>query len=221
MKAKRRFLIIILLFVSNIATFFISRSLYKNKKPEIVIAKQEIIPYVLDSTRYIGPVDATVSVLEFSDFDCPYSQKTHSEIQQLLQTYSNKVKYAFINLPLSLEPYKVNRAKAVIAASKQGKALEMKNILFKNPYEPDFECSDEFMIEEMCLLAQKLDLDSDVFKKDLQSSEIESILKEDLEQMTVFDIKSSPSVLINGYRIRGTKPASVYRSIINYLLKRS
>jgi len=154
-----------------------------------------------------GPKSAKVTVVAFSDFQCPFCSKGKDIIDQLVKMYPNDVKVAFKNLPLDFHPQALPAAKAAYAAGKQGKFWEMHDLLFDNQK----SLADGFYEES----AKKLGLDMDKFKKDLNAPETEAAIKADAAQAKALNVQGTPNFFVNGVNLRGAYPIEEFKKIVD------
>ena len=140
-----------------------------------------------------GPQEAKATLVEFSDFQCPYSQRAQPVIQQLVEAFPNDLRHVYKNFPLSFHKQALPAAKACLAAGLQGKFWEMHNLLYENPKsleEQDFKAH-----------AQKLGLDQARFEKDLQSDALMQKVQADLEEARKAEVRGTPTLYLNGKRV--------------------
>ena len=158
-----------------------------------------------------GPANAKVTIIEFSDFQCPYCTRGKDTMDQVLKAYPNDVKVVFKNLPLPFHQQALPAAKAALAAHKQGKFWEMHDELFANQQalKPEFYEA----------TAKKLGLDVEKFKKDLTDPEIEKQINEDKELAAKNDIQGTPGFFVNGVAVKGAYPLDHFKTIIDRWLK--
>jgi protein-disulfide isomerase len=96
------------------------------------------VPKTMDIGKALvkGPAGAKVTIVEFSDFQCPYCQKGYQTVTQLLKDYNGRIKFVYKNFPLTqLHPYAEPAAEAFECAKDQGKGWEMHDLLFENQQE--------------------------------------------------------------------------------------
>ena len=158
-----------------------------------------------------GPKDAKVTVIEFSDFQCPYCVRGKETMDQLLKAYPNDVKLVFKNLPLGFHQQAVPAAKAALAAGKQGKFWEMHDELFANQQKLNGALYEE--------LAKKLELDVAKFKKDMEDPEIAKQIEDDKKIAAANDIQGTPGFFVNGVAVRGAYPLEHFKTIVDRWLK--
>lgn len=146
----------------------------------------------VDNSPVKGNPEAKVTIVEFSDFQCPYSQRFHPAVAETLKSYPQDVKYILKNFPLQFHPNARPAAKAALAAREQGKYWEMTELLFAHGKELS-----EGKYKE---LAGQLGLDVKKFMKDYQEkdAEWERLITEDMATAAKIDVRGTPTFYING-----------------------
>jgi len=142
-----------------------------------------------------GPVEAPVTIVEWSDFECPYCSKVGPTIKDVLKEYGDDVRFIFKHNPLSFHKKALLAAEASIEAQKQGKFWEYHDKLFENQRALERENLDSY--------AEELGLDMAQFKAALDGR----VHKERalLEQADAGEVKASgtPAFFINGRKLKG------------------
>lgn len=154
-----------------------------------------------------GPETAKVTIIEFSDFQCPYCTRGKQTMDEIAKMYPNDVKIVFKHLPLPFHDQAMPAAKASMAAHKQGKFFEMHDELFANQQklgQPFFEEA-----------AKKLGLDLEKFKKDMSDPEIEKGIKADMALAEKHEIRGTPGFFVNGVAVKGAYPPEHFKMIID------
>ena len=159
-----------------------------------------------------GPKNAKVTIIEFSDFECPYCSKGNKTMDAILKKYPNDVKLAFKNLPLSFHKNARPAAKAALAAGKQGKFWEMHDLLFANQRSLN---ADFYKAK-----AEELGLDMAKFEKDMKSAEIDQQIKDDEAIAKKHGITGTPGFIVNGVMVRGAYPEDHFVKIIDRWLNK-
>ncbi len=136
-----------------------------------------------------GAADAPVTMVLFTDFECPYCKKIEPLITKVLEKNPDTVKLVFKNMPLSFHKFADKAARAALAAEKQGKFWEFKHKLFSNP-----KLSDAVIDE----IAKQLELDLEMWKADMNSSAIKQKVARDIQQAQQAGVSGTPTVFING-----------------------
>ncbi len=140
---------------------------------------------------YEGPDKAKITIVEYSDLQCPYCAQTAPILDSVARTYPNDVKLVFKNFPLSFHPQSRPAAAAAIAAGKQGKFFE-----FRFRVAPHFrELNDSIYLA----VAKDLHLDMARFKKEMvMSPEVNGILEQDIELGRKLGVEGTPTIFVNG-----------------------
>ncbi|RIL10670.1 MAG: disulfide bond formation protein DsbA [Proteobacteria bacterium] len=157
-----------------------------------------------------GPSDAKITIVEFSDFQCPYCKRGMDTMEEVLKAYPKDVKLVFKHLPLPFHKEAMPAAKASYAAGKQGKFWEMHDALFIN----QDKLTADFYVEQ----AKTLGLNVDQFKKDMGSPEAEAAVKADKEIAEKNGIQGTPAFFVNGVGVRGAYPLDHFKKVIERLM---
>ncbi len=144
-----------------------------------------------------GPKDAPVVMVEYSDFECPYSNKVQSAIDKVMARFPDKVRHVYKNFPLSFHRNARSAAKAALAAGEQGKFWEMHELIYEN--------SRSLSEKKYKQFAEKLGLDMDKFMKDYNSDEIDRQVEQDFREGQQVGVSSTPTVFVNGVMIKGAQ----------------
>ncbi len=159
-----------------------------------------------------GPKDAKITIIEFSDFQCPFCKRGKDTMDQILKAYPKDVKLVFKHLPLEFHKQAKPAAIATLAAGKQGKFWEMHDIFFDNQQ----SLNEEFIMTT----AQKLGLNMDKFKADMASDEIAKQVKDDSELARKNGISGTPGFFVNGVAVKGAYPYDHFKGIIDRWLNK-
>lgn len=158
-----------------------------------------------------GPAAAPVTLVEFSDFQCPYCVVAAGELAQLLKTYPRDVKLIFKQYPLETHPQAALAAAAAIAADKQGKFWPMHDALFTHRN----DLSRPAILE----LAKQNGLDLAKFQADWDSTETREVVIRDVQDGDRVRVEGTPTVFVNGQRFNGQITASALGAVIDENLK--
>ncbi|MCA9695651.1 MAG: thioredoxin domain-containing protein, partial [Myxococcales bacterium] len=162
--------------------------------------KGERFQITYDSTDpFHGAEEPLVTIVEFSDFQCPYCQKFTDNLKELLDdpAYKDDVRVVFKQFPLDMHKDARAAAEAALAAGAQGKFWEMHDILF-NP-----KNRSKMSRADLEGYAADLGLDVGAFTKALDSGAFKAKVDADLEQGKKFGVRGTPSFVINGKFQRG------------------
>ncbi|MHB8416719.1 MAG: DsbA family protein [Myxococcales bacterium] len=154
-----------------------------------------------------GAPNAPVTVVMFSDFQCPFCGRVEPTVKQIEDTYGNKVKVVWKNNPLPFHPNAMPAAKAAMAAYKQGKFWEMHDLLFANQRDLSPASYEKW--------AQQIGLNMDKFKADMASPEIEASIKADVDQARQLGAGGTPNFFIDGLNVVGAQPFDKFKQVID------
>jgi protein-disulfide isomerase len=154
-----------------------------------------------------GPNDAKVTIVEFSDFQCPYCGAAFGTVDQLMQQYAGKVKLVFRQFPLPIHPNAEKAAEASLCAADQGKFWEMHDMLFKNQKKLD--------LSDIKTYAASAGLDGTKFSQCLDSGEKKKQVDADLEAGQAAGVNGTPAFFINGVFLNGAMPIEEFKKIID------
>ncbi len=160
----------------------------------------------VDGRPAAGPEDALVTIIEYSDFQCPFCSRVTPTIKQIKETYPDDVRVVFRQLPLSFHDRARPAAKAALAAAQQGKFWEMHDKLFAN--------QKALTDENFVTWAKELGLDAGKFQKDMADPKIEQMIKEDGEIAKKFGARGTPAFFVNGRFVSGAQPFPAFESLI-------
>ena len=157
----------------------------------------------IDALPVRGAADAKVTIVEFSDYECPFCSRVEPTMDELLKAYPNDVRVAFVNHPLGFHKNAMPAAKAAVAAFKQGKFWEMHAALFSNQK----NLNEAFFTEQ----AKKLGLDMARFTADMNSPETANYIEKGMKDAGPMGISGTPSLLINGKLVVGALPLDAFK----------
>jgi protein-disulfide isomerase len=184
------------------------------RKTDIHIALPPTEPPILtvsvDDDPSIGPVDAPITIVEFSDFQCPYCQKSVGILKELRHLYGEKIRMVYRDYPGPNHPYASQAAEAAQCAGEQRKYWEYHDILFdrQTPGKGwDFPA-----------LATELGLQPDTFATCLNTGRYREEVAKDLQDGFTLGITSTPTFFINGRPLVGANPLAEFQAVIDRLL---
>lgn len=139
-----------------------------------------------------GPSKTPVTMVVFSDFQCPFCKKLLPVFEQVLAEYPEQVKLVFKNYPIRSHRFAHHAALAALAAHRQGKFWEFHDRLFS-----DYAQLNELKIRE---IARYLGLDMEKFQQDLRDPQIGAAVNKDISDAAEAGVRGTPTVFINGIR---------------------
>ncbi len=174
-----------------------------------------IVNVSVDDDPYIGPEDAPVTIIEFSDFQCPFCKRFRDQtLDSLLAAYQGKIRFVYRDFPISrIHPYAMKAAEAANCAGDQGKYWEYHDILFQNQSEWSREGAKMFPV-----YAEKLGLDLEEFKTCLDTGKYTEEVKKDVADGKAAGVGGTPTFFINGRVLSGAQPLSAFQRIIDSIL---
>ena len=162
---------------------------------------------LVDGTPWKGGKNAIVTIVEWSDFECPFCSRANPAIKQIMEKYGDKVAIQFRHQPLSFHKNAKPAAYASMAAHKQGKFWEMHDLMFANA-----KALTQSNFEKW---AGELGLDMAKFKKDMASKAIIDHVAKDMADGTKFGARGTPTFFVNGVPVRGAQPFNNFKPIID------
>ncbi|HZA51556.1 MAG TPA: thioredoxin domain-containing protein [Myxococcaceae bacterium] len=154
-----------------------------------------------------GPENAKVTIVEFSDFQCPYCSRAADTVQQVMENYPGKVRLVFRHFPLDFHKQAPKAAEASLCANDQGKFWEYHDALFKN--------QDKLMPDDLKQHAQSIGLDAAKFDQCLSSGKYAEAVKKDMAAGQKAGVSGTPAFFINGMMISGAQPLEEFKRLID------
>jgi protein-disulfide isomerase len=164
-----------------------------------------------DPARLRGDPNAPVTIVEFSDFSCPFCRKAESILPEVLAKYPGQVKLGYRDFPLdALHPQAELAAEASRCAEEQGKYWEYHDLLFARP---DKQTSDVLLDD-----ARTLKLDDQKFSACLSSGRYKAQVQQDIQMGDRAGMVATPGFFINGAFVSGAQPAATFEKVIDQKL---
>jgi len=158
-----------------------------------------------------GPDNAPVTLVEFSDFQCPYCTLATPQLQAVLKAYPTQVRLFFKQFPLDIHSQAALAAAAAVAAQKQGKFWPMHDALFASHA--------DLRRPTILALASAIGLDMKRFETDLDSPEIRKAVERDQEEGFNIGVMSTPTLFIDGQHYNGNIRLDALKPILDAELK--
>jgi protein-disulfide isomerase len=157
----------------------------------------------------LGPDDAPITLVEFSDYQCPFCKRWNDETyQQLLAAYPGQIRMVYRQLPLtSLHPDAMSAAVASMCAYDQGAFWQFHDKLFSDQYGLGRDAYVKY--------ATDLELDTAAFKSCLDSGKFDDFIQKDMAFSLNLGVQSTPTFFINGLAVVGAQPLSVFKQVID------
>lgn len=162
----------------------------------------------VDDDPAFGDSNAPVTIVEFSDFQCPYCARYFSDThQRIVDEYGDQIRFVYRDFPLSsIHPRAQASAEAAQCADDQNAFWDYHDLLFTNQSALDNE--------SLISYAARLNLDTDKFRTCLESGKYTDEVLADFEAGREYGVTGTPTFFINGVRVVGAQPFEVFQQII-------
>ena len=177
------------------------------KAPEPLV--QNISP---DDDPATGPTTAPVTVIMFSDFQCPSCSRTHPVLKKVLDEFPGKIRFVVRDFPLvAIHEHAFDAAKAASAANAQGKFFDYIDILYTH--------QDALDLESLKKYAAQLGLNARQFELDFNAEKTTAEIKKDMADGQSYGVGGTPTIYVNGVKVRQLT-AGAFRDAITTALAR-
>jgi predicted DsbA family dithiol-disulfide isomerase len=149
-----------------------------------------------------GPEDAPVTIVEFSDFQCPYCARVNPTLDEVLKRYPDQVRVVFRHFPLEFHKEAPKAAEASRCASEQGKFWEYHDLLFAN--------QKALGVDQLKQYAAQLGLDQADFDQCLDSGREAAAVQQDMADGRAAGVSGTPAFFINGRFVNGALPVEAF-----------
>ena len=170
----------------------------------------QFIRYDIPSEGFpeIGPQDAPITIVEFSDYQCPYCRRWHAEVYQpLLNEYPGQIRLVYRHLPLtSIHPDAFSAAEASMCAGEQNAYWQYHDMLFS---------SETLGNSTYVQYAQDLGLDTATFESCISEHKYSEAIQADSDFAVNLGVRSTPTFFINGLAIVGAQPLDIFKQVID------
>lgn len=170
------------------------------KAPKVEVAEGEDNPS-------IGPKDAPVKIIEFTDYQCPFCGRARPTINQILDAYKGKVRYTLRDFPLSFHQDSVKAHEAAHCAGEQGKYWDLNHILFSN--------QQAIKVDDLKKYAGQIKLNQKKFDECLDSGKFTGKVNANQAYGETVGVSGTPAFFINGRMVSGARPFENFKSIID------
>lgn len=187
----------------------------KKNPVEVYLAKPKRFTFNVDikDAPFTGKSDAKITIIEYTDFQCPFCAKGHDVIKKIKKQYGKKIKHVVKHFPL---PFHHN---APLASEASFCAYEQDRKYFQKLNDLMFENQSQLDLSGLKELAKNAGLKIDQFSKCLESHKYAKKITSDITQGQQLGIKSVPVFFVNGKLVNGAHPINVFQDIINEELK--
>lgn len=166
---------------------------------------------VTDDDHIRGNPDAKITMIEFSDFECPFCQRHAPTLQAILDQYGDDVRLVYRHFPLtSIHPNAAKAAEASECAGEQGKFWEYHDLLFAN--------QSALQVPSLKQYAGQLGLNQSQFDSCLDSGKYTAKVNAQLQEGQAAGVTGTPGTFVNGELVKGAYPLATFTQIIDGLL---
>ncbi len=186
------------------------RNLRENAKIEVLLEYPEVPVVDLEggaSGPSMGPETAKVTIVTFSDFQCPYCSRMVEPMKELLEEYPGQVRLVYRHFPLDIHPQARLAAEASECVEEQGRFWEFHDLVFEH----QAELAEEGKIQE---LASSAGVDVEAFTTCLDEGRYSERVSEDLRAGRDAGVQGTPAFFVNGRPIYGAESLDVFRAMI-------
>jgi protein-disulfide isomerase len=192
----------------------LSDRLRKGANIRVLLAEPEppVQAISVDGEPSRGDLNAPVTIVEFTDFECPSCAAMHPVLEEVLKSYGNRVRFVVRNFPLSRHAHARKAAEAADAANAQGKFFEYTTLLFKRQNALD--------VPSLKKYATEVGLDRTRFDAALDGGTYATAVRHDIDDGDIYGINSTPTIFVNGVMLT-TLSAEGLRAAIDKALAKA
>jgi protein-disulfide isomerase len=170
------------------------------------------VPVELGNAPVRGNPRAPVTIIEFSDFQCPYCVRARPSVAQVRQVYGDQVRFAFRHFPLDFHAQAEKAGEGAACAGEQGKFWEMHDLLWTN--------TAKLQVPDLKAHAVTLGLDAAAFGQCLDSGRYAHLVESDLQAGQGYGVSGTPAFFVNGRPLVGAQPFEAFAQVIDDELAR-
>jgi len=178
----------------------------KKKYPTTVALKPPVVDVAAAGRPERGPKNASVTIIEFSDYQCPFCQKAEDVVDQVMKTYADKIRLVYRDYPLLFHPNARPASEAAACANAQGKFWEYHAKLFHG---------DGLEPEKLKTYADQVGLDRKKFDDCLEKKPFKAEIDKDVKDGEKAGVNGTPAFFINGRMLSGAQPFEKFKEVID------
>jgi predicted DsbA family dithiol-disulfide isomerase len=188
-----------------------ARELRARHRVEVLLEPYRV-PVDTGSAPVRGTPQAPVTIVEFSDFQCPYCVRARPTVNRVLEHYGDRVRIAFRHFPLDFHAQAQKAGEAAACAAEQGKFWEMHDLLWEN--------TSKLQVADLKDHAATLGLDAPAFGACLDSGRHSGLVESDMESGKGYGVSGTPAFFVNGRPLVGAQPFEAFAQVIDDELQR-
>ncbi|MGO9454942.1 MAG: thioredoxin domain-containing protein [Candidatus Binataceae bacterium] len=179
----------------------------RKQEPTRILLKAPRIEVASAGHPSVGPANAPVTIIEFSDFQCPFCKRVEPTLKEVREKYGDNVRLVYMDYPLPMHNHALDAAKAGRCAAEQGKFWPFHDAMFADQSKES--------PADLKAIAKNLGLDTGKFDTCLDQAKYEAGVQSDLEQGRQLGIDGTPAFFINGRMLVGAQPPESFNQIID------
>jgi len=184
----------------------------KAKYKTTVSLKPPVVEVATAGRPERGPEKAPVTIIAFSDYECPYCKRAHATVEQVMKTYGDKVKLVYRDYPLPFHEHARPAAEAAACANAQGKFWE---------YHQKLWAASDLSTDKLKAMAGEVGLDQQKFDDCLAKTQFKAVIDKDIADGSSVGVTGTPAFFINGRMLSGAQPFEKFKEVIDQELARS
>ena len=163
-----------------------------------------------------GDKDAPITLIEYSDFECPFCTKGYKTVQELMKKYDGKIRFIYKHLPLSFHPNAMPASQyfEAIRLQSEDKAAKFHDMIFDD--QGGLRKGKKFLDA----IAKKVGANMTQLNKDVDSAKVKDRIAEDMAEAKKFGFQGTPGFLLNGVPVKGAYPTSHFVGIVEKLVEK-
>lgn len=165
----------------------------------------------VDDDPMQGNPQAKVTIIEFTDFQCPFCGRARPTVKRFIADYGDQIRYVMRDFPLAFHPQAQKAAEATNCANEQGKYWEYTDLLWQN--------QGALQIPQLKKYARQLKLDKKQFNECLDSEKYTAEVKKDAADGIKAGVSGTPAFFINGELLSGARPLEQFKEVIDQKLR--
>lgn len=177
----------------------------KKKYPTKIALRPPTVDVALGDLPPMGPADAKVTIVEFSDYECPFCKRAESSVEEVRKAYGDKVRIAYRNYPLPFHANARPAANAALCANEQGKFWD---------YHDKLMAAKDLSAANLQQLASDTGLDRAKFDDCVAAARFDAQIDKDLAAGQAAGVNGTPAFFINGRLLDGAQPFEKFQEII-------
>lgn len=213
-KAPDKFIEVVMAAQQNAQKVAAERQQADEKKQREEELKNPLKPEIDEKRVIFGNKAAPITIVEYSDFQCPYCSRGYQTMKQVEKEYGDKVRVIFKHLPLDFHPMAMPAAEyfEAVAIQDHGKAAKFHDYVFEN----QAKLSEAFLKDAV----KKVGADVKKAEADIKAGKVQERIKADQAEAAKYNFSGTPGFIINGVSLRGAYPFASFKEVIDMHLKK-